>query len=76
MAENIKSTIRLKKQEAAELKEAAFSLTKQAIMKGKQKIYTEADLAHFAIENLLKYIELDDSGNLILNTQKPTGENK
>lgn len=76
MAENIKSTIRLKKQEAAELKEAAFSLTKQAIMKGKQKIYTEADLAHFAIENLLKYIELDDSGDLILNAQKPTGDNK
>lgn len=76
MDENIKSTIRLKKQEATALKDAAFSLTKQAIMKGKQKIYTEADLTHFAIENLLKYIELDESGNLILNTQKSKGGNK
>ncbi|MCM7236044.1 hypothetical protein M8R50_01875 [Enterobacter bugandensis] len=70
MAEATKTTIRLKKQEAVELKDAAFSLTKQAIMKGKQKIYTEADLAHFAIENLLKYIDIDDSGNLILNIHK------
>jgi len=74
MAEATKTTIRLKKQEAVELKDAAFSLTKQAIMKGKQKIYTEADLAHFAIENLLKYIEIDDSGELILNTKKATDE--
>ncbi|EBP0014059.1 hypothetical protein HX37_25825 [Salmonella enterica] len=73
MAENIKSTIRLKKTEATALKEAAFFLTKQAIMKGKQKIYTEADLVHFAIEKLLKYIELDDSGNLKLR-QKKEGE--
>lgn len=72
MAEATKTTIRLKKQEAVELKDAAFSLTKQAIMKGKQKIYTEADLAHFAIENLLKYIDIDDSGNLTLNIQKST----
>lgn len=73
MPENIKTTIRLKKQEAIELKSLAFELTKEAIMMGKQKIYTESDIAHFAIENLIDLIVLDDNGDLSmidLNTYK------
>lgn len=66
MSEALKTTVRLKKQEAVELRELAFSLTKKAIMKGKQKIYSESDLVHYMIENAIKNIDIDEEGNLYL----------
>lgn len=66
MSESIKATIRLKKQEAVELKDKAYALTRKAIMNGKHIVYTESDLVHFAIENTLKNIDLNDSGQLII----------
>ncbi|ECJ8613255.1 hypothetical protein FQB19_22170 [Salmonella enterica] len=70
MSETIKATIRLKKQEAIELKDRAYALTKKAIVNGKHIIYTESDLVHFSIEKTLKKIDLDDSGKLMLKDEK------
>lgn len=69
MSETIKATIRLKKQEAIELKDKAYALTKKAIVNGKHIIYTESDLVHFSIEKTLKKIDLDESGKLVLNEE-------
>jgi len=49
-------TVRLKKQEAAELKDLSFELTKKAIGAGHQKIYKESDIVHFLIENLAQKV--------------------
>lgn len=57
-------TIRLKKQEASELKDLSFELTKKAITAGHQKIYKESDIVHFLIENLAKRITVDSHGDL------------
>ena len=59
-------TIRLKKQEASELKDLSFELTKKAITAGHQKIYKESDIVHFLIENLAKRITVDSHGDLII----------
>ncbi|MBD1226401.1 MULTISPECIES: hypothetical protein [Xenorhabdus] len=65
-ASTLKTTIRLKKSEAIDLQEKAFHLTKKNIMSGRQKIYSEADLVHYAIEQMLTMIALDEHGHLIL----------
>ncbi|HAK4778423.1 TPA: hypothetical protein H2C15_004793 [Salmonella enterica] len=70
MSETIKATVRLKKQEAIALKDAAFTLTKRAINNGIQKVYSESDLVHFGIEKVLKYIDIDENGKLIFNEDK------
>ncbi|HHE3607754.1 hypothetical protein [Pasteurella multocida] len=59
-------TIRLKKQEAAELKEMSFELTKKAIMLGHQKIYKESDIVHFLIDKMSKKISINKDGNLTI----------
>ncbi len=69
MTQALKTTIRLKKQEAMELKDMAFTLTKKAIMQGKHKVFSESELVHFAIEKVMKNIGIDENGNL-----KITGE--
>ncbi|MDO9950824.1 hypothetical protein Q7404_10315 [Glaesserella parasuis] len=61
-AEN--KTIRLKKQEAAELKDLSFELTKSSIMNGHQKLYKESDIVHFLIENASKYVAVGKDGEL------------
>lgn len=58
-------TIRLKKQEAIELKNLSFELTKSSIMNGNQKIYKESDIVHFLIENAAKFVGVDKQGNLL-----------
>ena len=70
MSEAVKETIRLKKQEAIELKDKAYALTKKAIVSGKHIVYSESDLVHFSIENTLKNIDLDDDGKLIVKDEK------
>lgn len=70
MTEKLKTTIRLKKQESIDLSNLAFSLTKQAIMNGKQKVYSESDLVHFAIEKVADKICLDENGDLIYEPEK------
>lgn len=60
-------TVRLKKQEASDLKDLSFELTKKAITAGHQKIYRESDIVHFLIENISKSITIDKEGNLCLN---------
>ncbi|PHM22162.1 hypothetical protein [Xenorhabdus ehlersii] len=65
-ASTLKTTIRLKKSESIDLQEKAFLLTKKNIMSGRQKIYSEADLVHYAIEQMLSMITLDEHGYLIL----------
>ncbi|QLB14719.1 hypothetical protein A6B39_04305 [Mannheimia granulomatis] len=60
-------TIRLKKQEASDLKDLSFELTKKAITAGHQKIYKESDIVHFLIENLAKAITVNSNGDLELN---------
>ncbi|MGX2970461.1 hypothetical protein ACWIVY_09325 [Ursidibacter sp. B-7004-1] len=57
-------TIRLKKQEAAELKDLSFELTKSSIMNGHQKLYKESDIVHFLIENASKYVAVGKDGEL------------
>lgn len=59
-------TIRLKKQEASDLKDLSFELTKKAITAGHQKIYKESDIVHFLIENLAKKITVDNHGDLTI----------
>lgn len=59
-------TIRLKKQEAIDLKELSFELTKMAIMNGHQKLYKESDIVHFLIENVAKQITVNKNGELEL----------
>lgn len=69
MSEPLKATIRLKKQEAIDLKEMAFNLTKKAIMNGKQKIHSESDIVHLAIEYAIKNIDIDDKGELVIDVE-------
>ncbi|WP_370618249.1 hypothetical protein [Citrobacter meridianamericanus] len=66
MSESIKATVRLKKQEAIELKDKAYALTRKAIMSGKHIVHTESDIVHFAIENTLKNIDINEDGQLVL----------
>jgi hypothetical protein len=70
MTERLKTTIRLKKQESVELSKLAFELTKENIMNGKQKLYSESDLVHFAIEKIAGKIALDANGDLIYTEEK------
>ncbi|ECK9011641.1 hypothetical protein AID11_12345 [Salmonella enterica subsp. enterica] len=70
MSEAIKATIRLKKQEAIALKDKAYALTKKAIMNGIHTVHTESDIVHFAIENTLKNIDVDESGKLTINQEE------
>lgn len=60
-------TVRLKKQEAAELKDLSFELTKKAIGAGHQKIYKESDIVYFLIENLAKKVTINKNGDLEIN---------
>ena len=60
-------TVRLKKQEASDLKDLSFELTKKAITAGHQKLYRESDIVHFLIENISQSITIDKEGNLCLN---------
>lgn len=69
MADNLKTTIRLKKGEASVLKDLAFELTKEAINLGKRKVYTEADIVHFAIEIMSKIIAVDENGDLAIQNE-------
>ncbi|MBN6710266.1 hypothetical protein JFL47_11425 [Haemophilus haemoglobinophilus] len=57
-------TIRLKKQEAVELKNLSFELTKSSIMNGHQKLYKESDIVHFLIENASQYVTVGKNGEL------------
>ncbi|MIE73125.1 hypothetical protein EL06_28160 [Salmonella enterica subsp. diarizonae] len=66
MSEAIKATVRLKKQEAIELKDKAYALTRRAIMNGKHVVYTESDIVHFAISSTIKNIDLDENGHLAI----------
>lgn len=59
-------TIRLKKNEATELKDLSFELTKKAITAGHQKIYKESDIVHFLIEKMAKKVTINKSGELII----------
>uniref|UniRef100_A0AAU8B337 Uncharacterized protein n=1 Tax=Dulem virus 57 TaxID=3145768 RepID=A0AAU8B337_9VIRU len=59
-------TIRLKKQEASELKDLSFELTKKAITAGHQKIYKESDIVHFLIENVANKVSIDKNGDLTI----------
>lgn len=63
----LNKTIKLKKSEATELKEISFSLTKQAINSGHQKIYKESDIVHFLIEKMAHKISLNQNGELTIN---------
>lgn len=54
-------TIRLKKQEAIDLKEQSFILTKKAIMSGHQKLYKESDVVHYLLENMAKYVIVNEN---------------
>lgn len=65
-------TIRLKKQEAIDLKDISFDLTKKAIMAGHQKIYKESDIVHYLIENLAKCVKVNSKGTLSLDYEKVT----
>lgn len=65
-------TIRLKKQEAIELKEISFELTKKAIMAGHQKLYKESDIVHYLIENLSRCVKVNEKGSLSLDYDKVT----
>ncbi|TYG33315.1 hypothetical protein FW755_12485 [Lonepinella koalarum] len=65
-------TIRLKKQEAIDLKDISFELTKKAIMAGHQKLYKESDIVHYLIENLAKCIQVNQNGSLSLDYDKVT----
>lgn len=60
-------TIRLKKQEASDLKDLSFELTKKAITAGHQKIYKESDIVHFLIENLAQKVTINSKGDLVVN---------
>ncbi|MGX2949147.1 hypothetical protein [Frederiksenia canicola] len=65
-------TIRLKKQEAIDLKEISFNLTKKAIMAGHQKLYKESDIVHYLIENLAQCVKVNEKGALSLDYAKLT----
>lgn len=65
-------TIRLKKQEAIDLKDISFELTKKAIMAGHQKIYKESDIVHYLIENFAQCVKIDQKGMLSLDYEKVT----
>lgn len=65
-------TIRLKKQEAIDLKEISFELTKKAIMAGHQKLYKESDIVHYLIENLAQCVKVNEKGALSLDYAKLT----
>ena len=65
-------TIRLKKQEAIDLKDISFELTKKAIMAGHQKLYKESDIVHYLIENLAQCIKVNEKGLLALDDEKIT----
>lgn len=69
---NTDKTIRLKKQEAIDLKEISFELTKKAIMAGHQKIYKESDVVHYLIENLAQCVQINQKGLLGLDYEKVT----
>lgn len=66
----IDKTIRLKKQDAIELKEISFELTKKAILAGHQKMYKESDIVHYLIENLSQCVKVDEEGFLSLDYEK------
>lgn len=65
-------TIRLKKQEAIDLKDISFELTKKAIMAGHQKLYKESDVVHYLIENLASCVKVNEKGLLNLDYEKVT----
>ena len=65
-------TIRLKKQEAIDLKDISFELTKKAIMAGHQKLYKESDVVHYLIENLASCVKMNEKGLLSLDYEKVT----
>ncbi|HHV6563361.1 TPA: hypothetical protein ACUL6F_001933, partial [Haemophilus influenzae] len=65
-------TIRLKKQEAIDLKDISFELTKKAIMAGHQKLYKESDIVHYLIENLAQCVKVNEKGLLSLDYAKIT----
>ncbi|HHF0149332.1 hypothetical protein [Haemophilus influenzae] len=65
-------TIRLKKQEAIDLKDISFELTKKAIMAGHQKLYKESDIVHYLIENLAQCVKVNEKGLLSLDYAKVT----
>lgn len=65
-------TIRLKKQEAIDLREISFELTKKAIMAGHQKLYKESDIVHYLIENLAQCVKVNEKGLLSLDYAKVT----
>ena len=65
-------TIRLKKQEAIDLKDISFELTKKAIMAGHQKLYKESDVVHYLIENLTSCVKVNEKGLLSLDYEKVT----
>lgn len=69
---NTDKTIRLKKQEAIDLKEISFELTKKAIMAGHQKLYKESDIVHYLIENFAQCVKVNQSGLLSLDYEKIT----
>lgn len=64
MKETTISTIRLKKQEAADLADLSFMLTKKNVMAGLKKMHSESEIVHFIIKQTLKRVDVDETGNL------------
>ncbi|WP_392564097.1 hypothetical protein RHO13_13230 (plasmid) [Orbus wheelerorum] len=62
--ENLKKTVRLKKEESLLLQDKAFTLTKKAIYQGNKVVYQESDIVHFIIEKFLNKIDINEQGEL------------
>ena len=64
---NIKKTIRLKKDEALLLQEKSFSLAKKAINQGNKVLYRESDIVHYIMSKFIEKIDIDENGKLKIN---------
>ena len=64
---NIKKTIRLKKDEALLLQEKSFSLAKKAINQGNKVFYRESDIVHYIMSKFIEKIDIDENGKLKIN---------
>lgn len=64
---NIKKTIRLKKDEALLLQEKSFSLAKKAINQGNKVFYRESDIVHYIISQTLEKVDIDNEGYFLCN---------
>jgi len=63
---NLKKTVRLKKEESLLLQEKAFALTKKAIYQGNKVVFQESDIVHFILDELLDKVDINKDGSLIV----------